>query len=127
MQIHEKPHNRLTYSPHSVDGWYIGPAVHHYKFYTCYNIDTGGKTSPDTISFFPASMRMPNYGTGYMAIHAAANIEKFLQTPRPESPFQVVDAQLKAIRELAQIFDAETKITDRDAFPTPPPPRPKQR
>ena len=30
------------------------------------------------------------------------------------------DAQLKAIRQLSQIFDAETKIPDRDALPTPP-------
>ena len=30
------------------------------------------------------------------------------------------DAQLKAIRKLSQIFDAETKIPDRDALPTPP-------
>ena len=29
-------------------------------------------------------------------------------------------AQLKAIRELCQIFDAETKIPNRDALPTPP-------
>ena len=55
-----------------------------------------------------------------MAIHAAADLEKSLQTPRPESPFQVGDAQLKAIRELSHIFDAETKIPNRYAL-TPPP------
>ena len=62
---------------------------------------------------------MPNYSTRDMAIHAAADLSKALQTPRPESPFQVGDSQLKAIRELSQIFDAETKIPNRDAFPTP--------
>ena len=34
VQIHEKPHKRLTYAPHSVDGWYLGPAMHHYRCYT---------------------------------------------------------------------------------------------
>ena len=43
-------------------------------------------------------MKMPNYSTRDMAIHAATDIEKALQTPRPESPFQVGGAQLKAIR-----------------------------
>ena len=43
-----------------------------------------------------------------MAIHDSADLENFLQTPRPESPFQVGDYQLKAIRVLANIFDAET-------------------
>ena len=56
-----------------------------------------------------------------MAIHAAADLAKALQTPRPESPFQVVGAQLKAIRELANIIDADTKIPNRGAMPTPPP------
>ena len=98
VKIHEKPHQRFTYANHSVDGWYLGPEVHHYRCYTCYNIDTGGETTPDTIAFFPAFMKMPNYSTRDMAIHAATYLEKSLQTPRPESPFQVGDAQLKAIR-----------------------------
>ena len=120
VQTHDKPHKRLTYDPHSVNGWYLGPAVHHYRCYTCYNIDTGGETTPDTIAFFPAFMKMPNYSKRDMAIHAAADLAKAFQTPRPESPFQVEDAQLKAIRELSQIFDAETKIPNKDALPPPP-------
>ena len=110
---------RLTYAPHSVDGWYLGPAVHHYICYTCYNIYTEGETTPDTIAFFPAFMKIPNYSTIDMAIHAAADLAKALHTPRPESPFQVEDAQLKAIRELSQIFYEETKIPNRDTLPTP--------
>ena len=34
--------------------------------------------------------------------------------------FKWGDAQLKAIRELAQIFDAEAKIPNRDTLSTPP-------
>ena len=64
-------------------------------------------------------MKMPNYSTRDMAIHAYAYLAKSLQTPRPELPFQVGDAQLKAIRELSQISDAETKIPNRDVLPPP--------
>ena len=64
-------------------------------------------------------MKIPNYSTIDMATHAAVDLAKDLQTPRTESPFQVGNAQLKAIRELSQIFDVETKIPNRDAFPTP--------
>ena len=78
VKIHEKPHKRLTYAPLSVDGWYLGTAVHHYRCYTCYNIDTGGETTPDTIDLFPKFMEMPNYSTRDMAIHAAADLEKAL-------------------------------------------------
>ena len=98
MKIHEKPHKRLTYAPHSANGWYLGPAVHNYICCTFYNIDTGGGNIPDKIAFSPEFMKMPNYSTRDIAIHDAADLAKALQTPRPESPFQVGNAQLKAIR-----------------------------
>ena len=31
--IHEKPTTRQTWSPHGTDGWYVGPALHHYQCY----------------------------------------------------------------------------------------------
>ena len=65
-------------------------------------------------------MKMPNYSKRDMAIHAAEDLAKALQTPRTESHFLVGESQLKVIRELANIFDAETKILNRDALPTPP-------
>ena len=65
-------------------------------------------------------MKMPNYSSRYMAIHAAADLEKALKTPRLESTFQVGDSQLKTIRELANIFDAENQIQNRDALNTAP-------
>ena len=77
MEIHENLIKRLTYAPHSVYGWYVGPAVHNYRFYTCYNIDTGGETTPDTIAFFPEFMKTFNYSSRDMAIHASAYLEKY--------------------------------------------------
>ena len=60
VEIYEKSHKRLTYAPYSVNGWYLGPKVHHYICYTCYNIYTGRETIPDTIAFFLSVMKMPN-------------------------------------------------------------------
>ena len=117
-----KTHKLLTYATHSVYGWYLGPAVYNYICYTWYNIDIGGETTPDTIAFFPEFMKIPNYSSRDIVIHADADLEKALQTPRPESSFQVGDSQLKSIRELSKIFDTETKIPNRDTLPTPPSP-----
>ena len=64
-------------------------------------------------------MKMPNCSYRDMDTHADEDLAKALQKTRPESPFQVGDAQLKAIRELAQIFDEENKTPIRYALPTP--------
>ena len=98
VKIHEKSHKQLTYAPHSVGGWYLVPSFHHYRFYTFYNIETRGDTTPDTIAFLPEFMKILNYGSRDMAIYAAADMAKALKILRPESHFQVVDSQLKEIR-----------------------------
>ena len=64
-------------------------------------------------------MKITKYSSRDMAIHADADLAKALQTPRLEPPFQVRSAQLKAIRELDNIFDADIKIPNMDALPTP--------
>jgi hypothetical protein len=33
---HETPGRRRTWAPHGQDGWYIGPALEHYRCYTFY-------------------------------------------------------------------------------------------
>jgi hypothetical protein len=33
---HETPGRRRTWAPHGQDGWYIGPALEHYRCYTVY-------------------------------------------------------------------------------------------
>jgi hypothetical protein len=32
----ETPNRRITWAPHGQDGWYIGPALEHYRCYTMY-------------------------------------------------------------------------------------------
>ena len=29
--FHKKTESRPTWSPHAVEGWYLGPAMHHYQ------------------------------------------------------------------------------------------------
>ena len=98
VQIHKKPHKQLTYAPHSVDGWHLGPSFHNYRCYTYYDIDTGMETATYKIDYLPEFMKMPSYSLTDMAIHAATDIPKALKTPSTESPFQVGDSQLKEIR-----------------------------
>jgi hypothetical protein len=40
---HETPSRRRTWAPHGQDGWYIGPALEHYRCYTIYVNKTRGE------------------------------------------------------------------------------------
>jgi hypothetical protein len=37
---HKKPDQRASWAPHGVDGWYIGPVLHHYRCYRVIVSDT---------------------------------------------------------------------------------------
>ena len=74
VENYDKSHKQLTYAPHSVDGWYLGPAVHNYRCYTCYKIDNVGETTPAHISCFPVFLKIPNYSSIDMAIHDVADM-----------------------------------------------------
>ena len=66
-------------------------------------------------------MKMPNYSSRYVATHAAADLAKALQTPIQESPFQVGESQLKAIKELAKILMKRLEPQTGMNFPPPQP------
>lgn len=40
VQVHEKPALRGTWAPHSVDGWYLGPSMKHYRCFKVWVNDT---------------------------------------------------------------------------------------
>jgi hypothetical protein len=38
--IHEKPQQRGSWDPHSVDGWYLGPVMEHYPCHRVFTTKT---------------------------------------------------------------------------------------
>ena len=51
--IHGKSNIRKAWAPHGVEGWYLGPALEHYRCYRVYAAKTGGERVSDTVQFFP--------------------------------------------------------------------------
>jgi hypothetical protein len=46
---HETPGRGRTWAPHGQDGWYIGPALEHYRCYTVYITKTRSNRTVETI------------------------------------------------------------------------------
>jgi hypothetical protein len=56
---HETPNRRRPWAPHGQDGWYIGPALEHYRCYTEYITKTRGERVEETVDFFPETFKLP--------------------------------------------------------------------
>ena len=57
--VHEKSGARGTWAPHAVDGWYVGPALDHYRCYTTHVWSTKAERITDTLEWFPHDVKMP--------------------------------------------------------------------
>ena len=59
IMIHEKPIQRKTWAPHAAEGWYLGPALDHYKCYRVYCTKTGAERITDTVQFVSTTPPQP--------------------------------------------------------------------
>jgi hypothetical protein len=104
---HETPTRRKTWAPHGQDGWYIGPALEHYRCYTVYITKTRSSRIVETVEFFPHQLKIPSPSSSDLATQAAAELTHVLLNLQPAGPFcQVGDEQAIALRKLATIFEA---------------------
>jgi hypothetical protein len=102
---HETPGRRRTWAPHGQDGWYIGPALEHYRCYTVYITKTISNRIVETVKFSPQKFILPFPSSQDLADQAAAYLMHALLHPQPAGPFcQVGDKQAIALRQLASIF-----------------------
>jgi hypothetical protein len=107
--VHEKPTVRGTWAPHAVDGWYIGPAMHHYRCYNVWIWETASERIADTLAWFPTKVTMPVHSSADTALAAARDLTQALLHPAPASALAPLsDQQYLALRQLAAIFTTGT-------------------
>ena len=103
--VHEKTTQRLTWAPHGVDGWYIGPAMDHYQCYRVWIPSTHAERIADTIQFFPTILRTPNLSHRDATLQAACELTHALQNLNNANPLsQLSDDHLQALHQLSTLF-----------------------
>jgi hypothetical protein len=104
---HDKPDQRSSWDPHGLDGYYLGPALDHYRCYQVHITKTKGTNIVDTVEFFPAKLAMPRTSSKDLASIAALELSNVLQNPAPAAPFsQIGTAQLHALHQILDILSA---------------------
>jgi hypothetical protein len=109
--IHEKPDHRGSWSPHGLNGWYVGPAMEHYRAHRVYGSTTGHEIISDTVEFFPKHCQVPGLSSAdaatIAATIAALDLTNALKNRTPITPFkQPGTARMQEIKKLAAIFES---------------------
>jgi hypothetical protein len=104
--INEKPDQGVSWSPHGLNGWYIGPEMEHYRAHRVYcSITRNGRIS-DTVEFLLQHCKVPGISSADAATIAAADFTHALQNPTPTTPFkQLGTERMQALQKLAAIFE----------------------
>jgi hypothetical protein len=109
---HEKPDQWDSWDPHGVDGYYLAPALDHYRCYLVHITKTKGTRIVGNVEFFPSKTAMPQTSSKDLTIISALELSNALQNPSPAATFShIVTAQLQALRQLSEIFSADLPST----------------
>ena len=74
--IHKKPGVRNTWGYHGKQGWYVGPAMNHYRCFTCFVPSTAKEVVTDTVKFIPKKIPFPELN---LNMYLQLAIEKIIQ------------------------------------------------
>lgn len=117
---HNKLDRRGSWAPHGEEGWYVGPAMDHYRCWRCYIPSTNGYRVSDTVRFFPATP-VPTITPADTVRRAAKELTRALQNPTAFIPHpNSNDAALDAFRNTFQLAVSILKDKEKHtATPTP--------
>jgi hypothetical protein len=124
--VHEKPDKRTSWSPHGVDGWYVGPALDSYRCYTVWIWDTIDRSAIDTLSWFPTKVTMPISSSNDLILAGIHNILEALRDPTLGSPIDPLTdshvATLKILLELITgLIPVPKALLNQESAPASPP------
>jgi hypothetical protein len=112
--VHDAPDKRSTFANHGVTGYYLGPALKHYRCFRVHMIATRRERISDSLAWFPAPLVMPGSNPAelvYAALHdlsvamSAVADNSSLVVPNALGQFrQLTATATEAIRSSAALF-----------------------
>ena len=116
--IFETPSQRATWAPHGVNGFYVGPALQHYRCYRTLVTKTKRVRIAETLSWHPHQVTMPFSSTDDL-LHAAildlqTTIAEYNKTDRaltnaPQPAQHTQQLITQALRQMLNMFDSSTQ------------------
>ena len=123
IHIHTKPAIRRSWDMRAKDGFYIGPALSHYRCYRVLTKETKTITISDAVKFRPHNVPSPTITPEDKIIRALHDINTTLK----RAPTGPSDNQQTAIDTLCTILQSFNAQTPTDPAPNPPTPPGVQR
>jgi hypothetical protein len=136
--VHEKPAQRASWAPHGLKGFYLGPALKHYRSWRTWIIGTQSLRISDTLAWFPNPLILPGSSPHEMLHASITDFTRVLHLLLTNSnlistdqmPFtSAISTATQSLTDLANMFTSLTTPTSplQRVPPSAPPSPPVQR
>ena len=116
VQVHVKPDQRGSWSAHSENGFYIGPALDSYRCYRTYITRTRSERTSDTVVWYPEEIPMPGASSADIIAASLQDIAAALNNPAPKSPlYPLSPTQTRVLKELTALFPVTAPTANNNA------------
>ena len=100
-----RPENRKSWAPHAKEGFYLGPAMNHYRCHKVWSKATNRTSIVDTLKWLPHRFRMPTANREGLIVAAAHDLCKALLSTTDDRLHTPLDAETrKQLQNLQEIF-----------------------
>ena len=118
--VFERPENRATWSPHGKAGWYVGPALQHYRCYHVFLALTNSTRITDTLSWHPERIELPGSSPVELLTAALSDVTSSL-TSLAQSPLPALAAsQTPTLRAVVDLLCPQLRALNTLFLPPPP-------
>jgi len=110
--VHLNSETRPPFGEHGLLGWYIGPALEHYRCYKCYLPETRQERNVLTVDFFPNKTPFPTFTKEAYLQQTAEDMLHLLQPTADTSavaPLAFGPPILNAFTKVAQLLGRATR------------------
>ena len=124
---HIRPEKRQTWAPHALSGFYIGPALKHYRNHRVWLTATQAERIADKLQWLPHNnIKMPTASRESIILAAAADLTNAIASQHQNPLLPPVNTQTRIIlQQLHSIFQNKLKPSlCPTVTPTAPPPLP---
>lgn len=99
--IYESPEHRRSWAAHGQSGFYVGPAVDHYRCFRVYSSTTNRVRVSDTLAWFPEPFKLPGSSSTELVLAAVNNLAEVLRAQQQAEQGVINQAQQQARAQLA--------------------------
>ena len=106
--IHDKPSARASWAPHGTPGFYLGPALQHYRCFITWATATSSTRVTDTVAWLPERFHMPTASPTDLVLASLADLRHSLQQlsrHRPPGYPALTESLRASLLELTAMYD----------------------